>query len=200
MEKFLIFIKHHLIFLWRIIEWGNGLIFSMLFKSNLEKVLKAVIDEYPGPPYVYRRLVLSDVSALHDLLMSQPKPDLEFFSPHAFDSDAIRKQFSNRAFLMMGAFENERMVGYYFLRFFANRKCFVGRLIDRDFRGKGIGLVMNNVMYETSWRLGFRCLSTISKQNKAVIGAHAKNPFIVVLKELNNDYLLVEFLKHEKNL
>jgi len=96
---------------------------------------------------------------------------------------------------MMGAFANERLIGYFFLRFFANRKCFVGRLIDADSRGKGIGQIMNNIMYETAWRLGFRCLSTISNNNKAVIGAHAKNPAMVVLKELPNEYLLVEFVR-----
>lgn len=195
MEKLLIFIKHHLSFLWKIIEFGNGLLFSLLFKKKLARVLQGVFKEQADQACEYRKLELSDTEALHKLLESQTESDLKYFSPHAFNSDALRKQFANRAFLMMGAFANERLIGYFFLRFFANRKCFVGRLIDADSRGKGIGQIMNNIMYETAWRLGFRCLSTISNNNKAVIGAHAKNPAMVVLKELPNEYLLVEFVR-----
>ena len=99
---------------------------------------------------------------------------------------------------MMGTFADQKMVGYFFLRFFANRKCFVGRLIDKEYRGKGIGYEMNKIMYNTAWEMGFRCLSTISKNNKSVMGAHAKNSAMIVLKELQNDYLLVEFIDKKK--
>jgi RimJ/RimL family protein N-acetyltransferase len=99
---------------------------------------------------------------------------------------------------MMGAFDGERMIGYFFLRFFANKKCFVGRIIDKDYRGKGVGLTMNKIMYETAWGMFFRCYSTISNNNKAVIKAHAKNSSMKIRKELANDYLLVEFIR-EKN-
>ncbi len=194
MEKLLIFIKHRFKFLWNIIEWGNGFVFSVFYRSRLEKVLGAVFDESLLSSYVFRRLELSDAGALHDLIKLQPESDLEFFSPHDFDNNSIRKQFSNSAFLMMGVFEKEDLVGYFFLRFFANRKCFVGRLIDREHRGRGIGILMNSIMYRTAWDMRFRCLSPISNNNKTVMKAHSKNPSMIVLKELKNDYLLVEFV------
>ncbi len=195
MEKILIFIKHHFGFLWKIIEWGNGLLFSFLFRSRLEKVLPAIFRELNGSPVSYRKLIPSDAEGLYELIHSQEGADLEYFQPHKFDIETIRRQFQNRSFLMMGVFDGNSIIGYFFLRFFANKKCFVGRLIDRNYRGKGIGLTMNKIMYETSWRMGFRCLSTISRNNLAVMGAHAKNPTMVVLKELANDYLLVEFVR-----
>jgi len=89
-------------------------------------------------------------------------------------------------------------VGYFFLRFFANRKCFVGRIIDREYRGMGIGNGMNRIMYRTAWNMGFRCLSTMSKNNSAVMKAHQKNSSMLVLKELQNDYILVEFINPDK--
>jgi len=199
MEKILIFIKHHFRFLWKIIEWCNGIIFSLFYKSGLEKVLPAVFNEFSKPPFLCSRLDISDAGSLHDLIKSQEVSDLEYFRPHGFDLTAIKKQFKNRSFLMMGAFDGGKMVGYFFLRFFANRKCFVGRLIDTEYRGRGIGEVMNNIMYETAWRLGFRCLSTISRNNTAVMKAHTKNPAMVVLKELQNDYLLVEFISETQD-
>lgn len=195
MEDLLIFIKHHLSFLWNIIDWGNGLIFSLFYKPKLIKVLPEVFIEFSIPPFSYRRLDESDVEPLFELINRQAASDIEYFRPHGFDLNSIRMQFKNHSFLMMGAFENEMIAGYFFLRFFVNKKCFVGRLIDKPYRGKGIGPVMNELMYETAWRMGFRCLSTISCHNTAVMRAHAKNPTMIVRKELQNDYLLVEFVR-----
>jgi hypothetical protein len=195
MEGFLIFIKHHFGFIWKIIEWGNGLLFSFLYQSKLEKVLPDVFRENTESQFLFRKLSLSDAGALHNLICSQTESDLMYFKPHGFDIESIRKQFNNHSFLMMGVFEQQKITGYFFLRFFANRKCFVGRLIDTEYRGKGIGLIMNKIMYETSWRMGFRCFSTISKNNLAVIRAHAKNQRMVIQKDLANEYLLVEFVR-----
>lgn len=195
MERLLILIKHRFKFLWKVIEWGNGLLFYLVYKSELEHSLSGVLSENSGFEYTCRQLTISDADSLYLLVNSQLANDLDYFSPHGFDMDSILGQFKNRAFLMMGVFGKDGMVGYFFLRFFANKKCFVGRLIDRKHRGRGIGHEMNRIMYETAWNMKFRCLSTISKNNKAVMGAHAKNQALIVLKELKNDYLLVEFVR-----
>jgi hypothetical protein len=196
MEKFLIFIKHHFRFLWKIIEWGNGFLFSSLYKTRLENILQGLFEELTVPRFSYKRLIARDIQPLHYLITGQPASDLEYFRPHGFDISSLDKQFRNPSFLMMGTFDGEKIVGYFFLRFFATGKCFVGRLIDQNYRGKGIGETMNTIMYEVAWRMGFRCLSTISRHNTSVMKAHAKNPTMIVLKELQNDYLLVEFVKN----
>jgi len=195
MERILIFIKHHFGFLWRLIEWSNGIVFNLLFKNRLEKVLPKSFNELPVTSFSFRRLDPSEAFSLYDLIRSQKASDLDYFRPHSFDLTSIKKQFNVRSFLLMGTFDEDKLVGYFFLRFFANKKCFVGRLIDENYRGRGIGPVMNKIMYETAWRMGFRCLSTISRLNTAVMRAHAQNKSIVILKELKNDYLLVEFVK-----
>lgn len=195
MEKILIFIKHHFKFVWKIIEWLNTLVFSVFYKSELENKLPYIFEEFSSLPFIYRRLQNSDAESLYNLINSQDPSDLKYFSPHSFDMGSIKKQLRISSFLMMGTFDGERLTGYFFLRFFANKKCFVGRLIDKEYRGKGIGLIMNNIMYETAWQMGFRCLSTISRNNTAVMKAHAKNSAMKILKELQNDYLLVEFIR-----
>jgi hypothetical protein len=196
MEKFLIYIKHHFGFIWQVIEWINGVLFLLFYKSRLEKILPGVFKDCVVPPYSYRRLDLPDANLLYNLIHSQKDSDLEYFKPHGFDLDSLRKLFTNRSYFIMGAFDKENLAGYFFLRFFANKKCFVGRLIDKDYRGSGMGSVMNKIMYELAWRMQFRCLSTISRNNTAVMCAHAKNPSMIILKELPNDYLLVEFVKY----
>ena len=190
------FIKHNVRFLWRIIEWGNGILFSLIYRSRLEEVLRGVFEEVTDSRYNFRKLAQADINGLHLLLNSQDEGDLDYFKPHRFDIKSLERQLKIPSFLMMGAFDGEKMAGYFFLRFFANRKCFVGRLTDKDYRGKGIGQVMNRIMYETAWRMGFRCLSTISRNNTLIMKAHAGNSNMVVLKELAGDYMLVEFVRN----
>jgi hypothetical protein len=197
MEKYFLFIKHNILPIWRIIEWGNGVLFSFLYGRKFEKTIKEVFSDNLAYNLIYRKLELSDAESLFNLIKRQDKRDLVFFHPHEFDLRSIRKQFQNKAFLMMGVFDEGGMVGYFFLRFFTNKKCFVGRLIDRSHRGLGIGQIMNHIMYEIGWRMNFRCFSTISRNNTAVIRAHAKNPNIKILKELSNNYLLVEFIRNK---
>ncbi len=161
----------------------------------MNKVVPSVLQQHRNGSLVYRQLDITDAEALFKLIYVQPDSDLNYFNPHGFDLISIKKQFKKISFLMMGVFDGDAMVGYFFLRFFANKKCFVGRLIDKDYRGRKIGLTMNKIMYQIAWDMGFRCLSTISKKNNAVIKAHQKNGAMIILKELQNDYLLVEFVK-----
>jgi RimJ/RimL family protein N-acetyltransferase len=199
MERILIYIKHNLRFLWKLIELSNGLLFAVFFEKKLYRYLHEVFTEFALPPYDYRVLHDSEAKDLFNLIEQQDISDLEHFKPHEFDLRSIMKQFQNRALLMMGVFDQDKLIGYFFLRFFINRKCFVGRIIDRSYRGKGIGINMNRIMYEISWRMEFRCLSTISLNNKNVLKAHANNQAMNVIRKLPNDYLLVEFLREGSN-
>lgn len=197
MEKLLLFIKHRLVFLWQILEWINGLTFDILYRRSLKRNTQKVFSQELNIDYEFRKLYSKDAQALSELINHQKNEDLRYFNPHGFDLISIRKQFRKRAFLMMGVFEQEEMIGYFFLRFFANKKCFVGRVIDANYRGRGVGQLMNRIMYNIAWEMDFRCLSTISRNNKAVMKAHANNQSMIVLKELNNDYLLVEFVNKD---
>ncbi len=195
MERLFLFIKHNFYFLWIIIEWFNGVLFYIICGSRLNKTLINVISEIKDSEFIFRVIEYPDLDMLNKMISKQNIDDLKYFNPHKFDMASLKRQYKKPAFLMMGSFDGEKMVGYFFLRFFINRKCFVGRLIDKDYRGKGIGQTMNKIMYETAWRMGFRCLSTISKNNEMVMKAHSKNPYMKILKKLDNDYLLVEFIK-----
>ena len=194
MEKLLLFIKHRLGILWYLIEGINSILFTLFYRPALRKVLPTVFSDHEHGAYIYRLLNSGDTEKLFGLIQKQPPEDLTFFNPHLFDMRSIKKQLKKGSFLMMGTFKQDEMIGYFFLRFFINRKCFVGRLIDRDYRGQGIGEVMNSIMYETAWGLRFRCLSTISRSNKSVMKAHSRNSHMIVLKELKNEYILVEFV------
>lgn len=197
--RLLIYIKHHFTFLWRFVEGLNSLLYRLLYLKRQQKVVPAVLRESGLPGFTFRVLQQSDLPSLEALIAKQEPGRLAWFKPHGFDGKSLHKAWRNPAFLMMGAFDGPLLVGYFFLRFFWNRKCFVGRLIDQPYEGKGIGRNMNNIMYHIGWRMGFRVLSTISKNNHLVMRSHANNPLMKVLKELDNDFLFVEFVeKSEK--
>lgn len=199
MERILIFIKHRLHFLWKLIERVNSFSFNLLFGKKMRIAAEKVLRGISGDPIIYRVLNTSDIESLHGLIASQPEEDLRYFNPHGFDKHSLAGQIKNRTFLMMGAFDKDILIGYFFLRFFVNRKCFVGRLIDKSYRGKGVGRTMNNIMYGIAWEMNFRCLSTVSTNNNLVMKAHAGNTSMKILKKLDNDYLLVEFVRNAGN-
>lgn len=195
MIRILLFIKHRFSFVWLMVEWINGIFFSIIFRQRLNKILSHVFDPPNNSSFDHKILEKKDIESLHLLLHSQDSSDLKYFNPHPFDLKSLKRKIKNPAFLMMGSYDGEKLVGYFFLRFFINRKCFVGRIIDKSYRGKGIGEMMNRIMYEIAWGMGFRCLSTISKNNIPVVRAHARNSSMTVLKELPDNYILVEFVR-----
>jgi hypothetical protein len=195
MARFLLFLKHRMPFLWQVLEWVNSVLFQMLHARRMAAVRAHVLEEIQHPYFPMRELAEADMPALEALLAQQGEERLRFFRPHGYDRKSLLRACHDPAFTMFGSFAGERLVGYFFLRCFWNRRCFVGRLIDEPYERRGIGRVMNQIMYQTAWRSGFSCLSTISKHNKLVMRSHANNPAMRVLRELPNSYLLVEFVQ-----
>ena len=192
--RFLLFIKHKLPWLWVPIEWLNTRLYVLLHRKRMAAEVDGAFSEFQLDGFEYRPLAPNDMRELEDLLKRQGSERLRYFQPHGFDLDSLRKMQRNPAFLMFGAFRDQVLVGYFFLRCFWNRKCFVGRLIDKDHEGHGIGRVMNQIMYHIAWRSGFRCMTTISRDNKFIMRSHANNPHARVLGPLANGYILVEFV------
>lgn len=199
MEKILLFIKHKLTFLWIGIEKINGILFGILYRKRLNRSASFLLSKPYHPDFQFRILGIEDVAGLNDFLGHMDKENLAYFNPHPFDKGYLFKLQRNPAFLMLGVYEGNEMIGYFFLRFFINRSCFVGRIIASSHQGRGIGKIMNTLMYETAWSMGFRCQATISKHNHSVQRAHKKNSHMVIRKQLKNDFLLVEFLPDSKS-
>ena len=198
MTRLLLFIKHRLPFLWRGVDWLNAVLFRLLHGDRLDSAAQRCFGEFTLDGYRFRALTAADLDGLADLLARQKPDRLDYFKPHGFDRASLERVARNPSFLMFGVFSGELLVGYFFLRCFWNRKCFVGRLIDEPYERKGIGRVMNQILYNTAWRSKFRCLTTVSKNNALVMRSHANNPTFRVLKQLPNDYLFVEFVEPRK--
>ena len=76
-----------------------------------------VFSDVSHNPFSYRILKLADSEILSNMISAQPEEDLQYFHPHGLDPGSVRKQFGKDAFLMMGVFDGNKIVGYFFLRF-----------------------------------------------------------------------------------
>lgn len=181
--------------IWSFIEKMHSRIFGVFYAQSLKNSLQHQLDEITNNQISFRFLTQSDVPDLL-LLLNTLEPELRgYFEAHAFTKIAIKKQLKNQALIMLGAFQAKRMVGYFFLRAGINKKCFVGRLLHKDFRNEGIGNKMSHILHKAAWQSGFRVFATLSPNNTLVMRSHKKNANMKLLKELPDNYWLVEFVK-----
>lgn len=194
MEKLFLYIKHHIKILWKFLEFLNRLALSARFGKRLKAVKKKysrVTDI--GEHFQFRILNSNDLDCLFDFLNSLGKEDLTFFQPHRFDKKALAGILKTPIYIPFGWFSQGRLIGYFFLRLFANKKSFIGRVVAADFQGRGIAKKMARILYRTADEIDFDVFSTISKENLASLYSHKSVNDFEVVKELPNNYMLIKF-------
>ncbi len=196
--RVLLFIKHRMPWLWSLVDWLNARLYSLLHRKRMAAQRDRAFEEFRLEGFEFKALADMDIEQLESLLERQGPERLRYFQPHDFDQSSLQRMLSSSSFLMFGVFHKNALVGYFFLRCFWNRKCFVGRLIDKPFERQGIGRVMNQIMYHIAWRSGFRCMTTVSRNNRGIMRSHERNPHARVIGRLANDYLLIEFVTKSK--
>ncbi len=182
--RFLLFIKHRVPLVWLVVERVNSFAIQIYSQYEGWKALGTMSMRFQAWWFQFRRLCAEDLLSLFKLINDREKIGLHSFNRTVLIPGLYKRSIATKAFLMFGVFQQQEIVGYFFLRCFWNRKCFVGRLIDEPCEKKGIGRVMNPIMYHTAWRSGFRCFTTVSQSNDLVMRSHKNNPFAKVLKKL----------------
>lgn len=196
MVKLLLIIKHHFPFIWSFIEWVNSVIFFFLYGRKLKRIVPEALKDI-STEFDYRVLLKEDMPLLCLFFSKQPATAFQYFKPHDFDLKSLRRKNSDKAFLMVGAFSGDELVGYCFLRCFFNRQAFRGKIVDSDFQGRGIAKQMGILTTDICRQLRFRLFATISKDNvKSIASSKAVNT-IHVVRELPDNYLYVEYLLKE---
>lgn len=191
MVKFLIFIKHHFSFIWSFVEFINSMIFYILYGNIKKKAVDAILpNEYKG--FEYRLLHENDIDGLVDFFKNQPESAYEYFKPHAFDAASLKRKLSDHSFIMMGVLSEGKIVGYFFLRCFFNRKAFRGKIVDRDFQGKGISKQMAVVTTGICEIMNFRQFETLSRDNIASLASTEAVNRVEIINELSDNYIFIE--------
>ncbi len=197
MIRFLLFIKHHLAFLWSIAEWCNGLIISIIYKNKISDTAKKICEDYTKKDLVVCLAQKTDIADLSVFFYKQPEESYRFFRPHAFDEKTLLKLWKNPSFFLFVVKDkdNHQIAGYFMIRFFANRKAFVGFLVGDEFQGRGIAKQMCCIALRICWKNNFRTFATVSKDNTKALAAYRKINDFTILKELPNNYFYIEYTK-----
>ena len=171
--------------LWNIIDTVNSLLFSMKYGKRLNNIN---IKCNKMLPEEYELVLLRDVpiNEMVSFFEHQPEEAYTYFRPHKFDAKSIKFLQGNKAFLayVLRDKTNGRIAGYCFNRSFFHGKGFRGRMVDIDYRGKGLGTAMNKILNEVGFGIGLRLFETVSKDNVASYRSALSASDVKVVKEL----------------
>ena len=87
------------------------------------------------------------------------------------------------------------IAGYCFNRSFFLGKGFRGRMVDIDFRGKGLGTTMNCLLNEVGFGIGLRLFETVNRDNIASYKSALSASKVSVIEEREDGDLYLEILK-----
>jgi RimJ/RimL family protein N-acetyltransferase len=185
-------VRDKLGWLWQLVERLNAWLFSMRYGRRLGSFFYSEIPE--GYELVlFRNVPTEKMVAFFE---HQPEDAFTYFRPHAFDAKSIRRLQKNRAFLAYVLIDklNDKIAGYCFNRCFFHGQGFRGRMVDVDYRGKGLGTAMNKLLNDVGFGIGLRLFETVSKDNLASYRSALSASDVKVVKEMSNNELYLEIL------
>ena len=195
------FLRNHLPWIWDLVDLLNAALFSLRYGSRLRKVEAALLSQpvLDNKQMVYRVLPLRQVptETLVDFFARQPEEAYRFFKPHGFDVNSIHKLQRNRAFLAYVLMDGSQVAGYCFNRSFFHGKGFRGRQVGIDYRGRGLGTLMNCLLNEIGFGIGLRLFETVNKDNLASYRSALSASHVKVLKEMEGNDLYLEILNEK---
>lgn len=177
-------------FVWDVIEWVN----SVLFRLRYGKKLKCITDILMKYSKIFqiREATVGDVDGLVEFFQKQPEESYNYFKPHSFDTKTIKKLINRKSYLFFIVLDDKKIIGYYFLRSFFMGKSYLGKIVDKNYRGKGVGKLMCLSAMDVAYMLGLHMYETISKDNLASLYSSRKVLDVKILKELDDNYIYVE--------
>lgn len=186
------FLRDKLSWLWNFIELVNSWLFAMRYGKRLRSF------SFNSVPDGYDLIKMRDVplEVIEEFFQHQPEEAFKFFNPHQFDNKSIKRLQKNKSFLayMLLDKENGRIAGYCFNRCFFMGKGFRGRMVDIDYRGKGLGTAMNKILNDVGFGIGLRLFETVSKDNVASYCSALSASNVKVVEELPHNELYLEIL------
>lgn len=194
------FLRDKLPVIWDVVEWINGIFFSAIYGRRRGSVIARISNEKimaDTDKKEYAIVPISDIptSALVNFFASQPEEAFLYFKPHGFDAHTIKMLQRNKSFLGFVLVDDNSIAGYCFLRSYFFGKSFRGRMVGIDYRGKGLGTMMNKVMNGVGFSLGLKIYETVSKKNVASLRSAMSASECKIMREMDNGDLFLEIIK-----
>ena len=199
------FLRDQMPWLWDLVDIVNSFLFRIRYGDKLDLMENVICskdyfkckssDNFYVVPI---RSVNSD--DLVEFFACQPTEAYRFFKPHGFDLKSIKKLQNNYAFLgyVLKDVTNDKIVGYCFNRSFFHGKGFRGRMVDVNYRGKGLGTTMNRLLNKVGFGIGLRLFETVSKDNVASYRSAISASSFRVIEELPYNELYLEIINDMK--
>ena len=185
-------LRDKLSWLWLLIEKLNSCLFDIRYGKKLRGF------SFKENPEGYEIVPMRDVPTeeMVEFFSRQPEEAYEFFHPHGFDAKSINRLQHNKSFLayVLRDKTNGMIAGYCFNRSFVHGLGFRGRMVDINYRGKGLGTTMNKILNEVGFGIGLRLFETVSKDNVASYRSALSASKVNVVKELPHNELYLEIL------
>lgn len=189
------FLRDKLPFIWDLIDIINSYLFFLKYGQKLKVVEQSVLLQYSQSNNM-EIVRLNEVATdkLVAFFAVQPEEAYTYFKPHGFDSKSLKKLQRNHSFLAYILMENDQISAYCFIRSFFMGKGFRGRMVGIDYRGRGLGTLMNKLMNDIGFGVGLRLFETVSKNNVASYRSALSASSVKVLEELDHNELYLEIL------
>lgn len=190
------FLRDKLPWVWDLVDSINSCLFSLRYGKKLAAVESSVLEKYTQETgYRVCRMREVDAEKLAEFFSKQPEEAFTYFRPHGFDAKSVKKLQRNKAFLAYLLMDGVSVAGYCFNRSFFHGKGFRGRMVDMDYRGKGLGTMMNRLLNEVGFGTGLRLFETVSKDNLASYRSSLSASEVRVVKELPHNELFLEIIQ-----
>lgn len=185
-------LKDKLPFIWDAIEKVNEWLFVLRYGKKVKNIVVNCVPEG------YELVALKDIETTQIVRFfeHQPEEAYTFFKPHGFDEKSIKRLQKNKSYLAYLLIDkvNGQIAGYCFNRCFFQGKGFRGRMVDVNYRGKGLGTAMNKILNEVGFGIGLRLFESVSKDNVASYKSALSASNVKVVKELEHNELYLEIL------
>lgn len=191
-------VRDRMPWLWDVVNGLNAMLFQMRYGKKVRSVETNLCSTHFMPDgFDIVPIRDMDTELLVQFFSRQPKEAFRFFKPHPFNAKAMRKLQRNKAFLAYAIIDraNDRMVGYCFNRSFFHGKGFRGRMVDIDYRGRGLGTMMNRLLNEVGFGIGLRLFETVSKDNVASYRSAISASRVRIVEELPHNELYLEIVR-----
>lgn len=196
-------LRDHCGWIWELAEAANSLAFSIRYASGLKRVPR-VLERFNTVDMRVRMADVADAEALAAFFAQQPEEDFKYFRPHEFDVQTLRKLLGRTSFLMFvveplkpSETLETPLLGYFFLRSFVHGQSYLGKMVDHEHQGQGIGKLMCKAAMDVALCLGVRMFESINRDNMASMRSTGAVLKQVILEELEHGDLLIEDLPLE---
>ncbi len=148
MERLAYIIKYRLPILFPVIEAVAHKATRMRYGRLFARVVSnaRMTGTIAGRAAEIRVLKPRDECLLSEYLMTLDEEHLRFFRPHGFEVKSIRSVLNSGAYLTYGLFVEGEMISYAFLKATPTGSLYFGRVVSRQFCGKGIGKFLGDYL------------------------------------------------------